>query len=72
MRKALLFVSAVAMVATGLWLLQAETFSADIIFSAAVLTTLGVYLLWIGAAAWNQSARLLRSQRMRLPARYRK
>jgi hypothetical protein len=59
MRKALLFVSAVAMVATGLWLLHAESFSADIIFGAAALTTLGFYLLWIGAAAWSQSGSLV-------------
>ena len=57
MRRALLFVSAVAMVATGLWLLHADSFSADIIFGAAALTTLGLYLLWIGAAAWSQSGR---------------
>ena len=56
MRKALLFVCAVAMVATGLWLLHVESFSADIIFGAAALTTLGFYLLWIGAATWNIGA----------------
>jgi hypothetical protein len=58
MRKTLLFVSAVAMVATGLWLLHAESFSADIIFGAAALTTFGFYLLWTGAAAWSQSGKL--------------
>ena len=45
MRKVLLFVFAVAITASGLWLLGAELFSSDIIFGAAVLTTLGIYLL---------------------------
>ena len=59
MRKALLFVSAVAMVATGLWLLHDELLAADTIFGAAASTTLGFDPLWIGAAAWSQSGRLV-------------
>jgi hypothetical protein len=50
MRKALLFVVAVAMVAGGQWLLGAELFSALkikllYIIGGAMLATLGVYLL---------------------------
>jgi len=48
MRKALLFMVAVAMVAGGLWLLGAELFFALkllYIVGGAVLATLGVYLL---------------------------
>jgi flagellar motor component MotA len=51
MRKALLFVVAVAMVVGGLWLLGGELFVADrwhgiFVIGGAMLTSLGVYLLW--------------------------
>ena len=51
MRKALLFVIAVAMVVGGLWLLGGELLVADIIhfklvIGGAMLASLGVYLLW--------------------------
>jgi hypothetical protein len=55
-RKALLLVTALAMIAGGLWLLGAELFIALkisflFIFGGAVLTTLGVYLLWVDFVA---------------------
>ena len=51
MRKALLFVVAVAMIVGGLWWLLGELFIADIIYfkfviGSTILMALGVYLLW--------------------------
>jgi hypothetical protein len=49
-RTALLLVTTLAMIAGGLWLLG-TALSFLFIFAGAVLTTLGVYLLWVDFVA---------------------